>query len=209
MTQDQSPTGPANDNQHAAAARSAATGGSAGASGSAGAGSGGSAAAGSGGGSHALLGVYLNDHLAGSTSGLGLARRTARAHRGTPSGAPLQRIAAEIAEDRAALLDIMRTLNVPVRRYKIAGGWVIERVGRLKPNARLFRRSPLSSLIELEALRLGIEGKSAGWRALRGLATHPGRIDADRLDRLITRADEQAATVEELRLRAAADAFPR
>jgi hypothetical protein len=166
------------------------------------------AAAGPGGGSHALLRVYLNDHLAGATSGVGLARRTARAHSGTPGGDALQRIAAEIAEDRAALLDIMRALDVPVRRYKIAGGWVLEKVSRLKPNRRLVRRSPLSSLIELEALRLGVEGKAAGWRALRVLATRPGPIDADRLDHLITRADEQAATVEELRLRAAAEAFP-
>jgi hypothetical protein len=157
---------------------------------------------------HALLGVYLNDHLAGATAGLELARRTARAHRSSPGGEALRRLAAEIAEDRGALLDIMRTLHVPVRRYKVAGGWAAEKISRLKANRRLVRRSPLSALIELETLRIGVDGKSAGWRALRVLATRPGRLDAGRLDRLVERADQQAATIEELRLRAAIESFP-
>ena len=153
------------------------------------------------------LAIYLNDHLGGSTAGLELARRTARAHRGTPAGEVLGRIVAEIAEDREALLRIMRALGVPVQRYKMAVGWVSEKAARLKPNGRLLRRSPLSSVIELESLRIGIEGKAAGWRALRIVAARDARLDAAPLDRLLVRAGEQADTVEELRLRAAAEAF--
>ncbi|MEN3359258.1 MAG: hypothetical protein V7637_3240 [Mycobacteriales bacterium] len=155
-----------------------------------------------------LLGIYLNDHLAGATSGLELVRRMAGAHHGSPSGPTLRRLATEIADDRTALLDIMRTLRVPVRQYKVAGGWIAEKISRLKLNGHLLSRSPLSSLVELEALQIGVEGKAAGWRALRLLATGPGRLDADQLDHLITRATEQAATVDELRLAAAATAFP-
>jgi hypothetical protein len=154
-----------------------------------------------------LLGVYLNDHLAGATSGVDLARRTARAHRGSPAGEALQRVATEIAEDRATLLDIMRRLGVPVRRYKVVGGWVVEKISRLKSNRRLFSRSPLSSLIELETLRIGVDGKQAGWQALRVVAARSGPLDADQLDRLVARAEQQAATVEQLRLRAAAEAL--
>lgn len=153
------------------------------------------------------LAIYLNDHLAGSTGGLELARRTARAHRGRPAGEVLARIVAEIAEDREALLRIMRTLGVPVQRYKVAMGWVAEKAARLKPNGRLLRRSPLSSVVELESLRIGIEGKAAGWRALRTVATREPRLDAALLDRLLGRAGEQADSVEELRLQAAAEAF--
>jgi hypothetical protein len=155
-----------------------------------------------------LLGIYLNDHLLGATSGLELVRRMAGTHHGSPTGPTLRRLATEIAEDRTALLDIMRTLRVPVRRYKVAGGWLAEKIGRLKLNGRLLSRSPLSSLVELEALQIGVAGKVAGWRALRVLATGTGRLDADQLDHLIKRATEQAATVEELRLKAAAAAFP-
>jgi hypothetical protein len=153
------------------------------------------------------LAIYLNDHLGGSTGGLELARRTARAHRGTPAGEVLARVVAEIAEDREALLRIMRTLGVPVQRYKVAVGWAAEKAARLKPNGRLLRRSPLSSVIELESLRLGIEGKAAGWRALRTVAAREPRLDEALLDRLLDRAGEQADTVEELRLRTAAETF--
>jgi hypothetical protein len=124
-----------------------------------------------------------------------------------PAGEPLARVAAEIAEDREALLRIMRALGVPVQRYKVVAGWVAEKAGRLKPNGRLLRRAPLSSLIELESLRIGIEGKAAGWRALGTVTAQESRLDAALLDRLLARAREQADTVEDLRLRAAAEAF--
>jgi hypothetical protein len=45
------------------------------------------------------------------------------------------------------------------------------------------RRSPLSDLIELEAMRTGVEGKAALWRALRALADSDSRLDCDELDR--------------------------
>jgi len=89
-----------------------------------------------------FLGIYLNDHLGGSTSGLELVRRTARAHADTAAGAPLRQLAGEIAEDRRALVAIMRTLRVPVRHYKVLGGWAAEKAARLKPNGRLRQRSP-------------------------------------------------------------------
>ena len=76
--------------------------------------------------------------------------------------------------DRAALLDLMAALDVPVRTYKVYAGLVGERVGRRKLNGRLLTRSPPSSLEELELLSLGVTGKAAGWRTLRLLA------DADR-----------------------------
>ncbi|GAA2077867.1 hypothetical protein [Actinomadura alba] len=150
-----------------------------------------------------LIGVYLNDHLAGSTAGVELVRRAARSQRHWVGGQVLERIAAEIAEDRAELIAMMRALGVPVRRYKVCAGWAVEKLGRVKVNRRLVRRSPLSDVIELEALRLGIEGKQAGWRVLRMLADTDDRLDPARLDRLIGRARGQAETVEDLRVRAA------
>lgn len=150
-----------------------------------------------------LLGIYLNDHLGGATGGLELARRVARAHRGTPAGEPLAAVAAEIGEDRRTLLGIMDTLRVPVRRYKVALGWAAEKGARLKLNGRLVRRSPLSSLLELESLLIGIEGKAAGWRTLRRLTDAEPRLDPALLDRLHERARRQADTVEELRAGAA------
>ncbi|MCW2725833.1 MAG: hypothetical protein JWN35_2754 [Frankiales bacterium] len=147
-----------------------------------------------------LLGIYLNDHLAGSTTGLELFRRAAASHRGTPAGQVLDRLTPEVEEDREQLLRIMRTLDVPVRQYKVAAGWAMEKVGRLKLNGRLLSRSPLSSVVELEALYLGVQGKGAGWRLLRVM--DDPRLDPAQLDRLIDRAAAQADALEELRLSA-------
>lgn len=103
------------------------------------------------------LGIYLNDHLAGATFGIGLAQRIAHQHRHSARNADLKRISDEIAQDRQTLLELMDALDVPARRYKVYGGWAAERLGRLKPNGVLYRRSGLSTFIELETLRLGVE----------------------------------------------------
>jgi hypothetical protein len=119
----------------------------------------------------------------------------------------LTRITREIEEDREALLEIMTALEVPVRQYKVASAWVIEKVGRLKLNGRLLDRSPLSSLVELEALRLGVEGKACLWRTLLHVAKHEPRLDSSRLDTLLDRATRQLESLEELRTGAAAEAL--
>jgi hypothetical protein len=153
------------------------------------------------------LGIYLNDHLAGATGGTELARRMARTHRGTGRERDLGRLAREIAEDQDSLRDIMKTLGVPVRRHKAAAGWLGEKAGRLKPNGRLVRRSPLAPLLELEMMRLGVEGKAAGWRTLRELADSDERLDSARLDGLLARARQQATLLEDLRIRRATEIF--
>ncbi|MBL1086915.1 hypothetical protein JK359_33965 [Streptomyces actinomycinicus] len=158
---------------------------------------------GTGGADMKLLGIYLNDHLAGATAGTQRAGHLVRSTRGTALGRALAPVAAEIGEDRSALLGIMRDLDVPVRRAKVCAGWTLEKVGRLKANGRLVRRSPLSTVLELEALRLGVEGKAAGWLLLRRLATADGRLDPGRLDTLLERARQQQVTVEEWRIHAA------
>ncbi|MFJ4367441.1 hypothetical protein [Streptomyces chartreusis] len=148
-----------------------------------------------------LLGVYLNDHLAGATGGVERARHMTRSHRGTDLAAAMEPICNEITEDRAILIEIMERLDIPVRHYKIYAGRVAERAGRLKSNGRLVGRSPLSPLLELEALRVGVEGKAAVWQTLRDLADNEDRLDPDLLDSLLERARRQQGTLEELRRR--------
>ncbi|MFL6143748.1 MAG: hypothetical protein ACJ72N_18035 [Labedaea sp.] len=154
-----------------------------------------------------LLGIYLNDHLAGATLGLDLAKRLAKAEREWTGGPTLTAIAEEIEEDRASLIALMGEVGVPVRRYKAAAAWTAEKVARLKLNGRLLRRSPLSRVFELEMLRLGVTGKAAGWRSLRTRAEHDSRLDAARLDELRNRARRQSQQLERLRARAASEAF--
>jgi hypothetical protein len=154
-----------------------------------------------------LLPIYLNDHLAGSTAGLELARRLLRSNSRNEYGADLARLAGEIEQDRESLQSIMRVLDVGVDRVKVAVGWTAEKVGRLKLNGRLLSYSPLSRLMELEVLMLGVTGKLALWRTLRQLAAEDSRLDRRDLDRLIERAAGQLQEVETLRERAVIDAF--
>ncbi|MEU2778159.1 hypothetical protein ABZ646_36080 [Streptomyces sp. NPDC007162] len=149
-----------------------------------------------------LLGIYLNDHLAGATAGTGRARFMSRSHSDPPFAEPLRNLAGEITEDRTSLLRIMRGLGIPARRYTVAAAGVAERLGRLKSNGRLVRPSPLTLVVELEFLRLGVTGKELGWRTLRSLAEADDRLDERELDRLLARAEQQLSTLEELRVRA-------
>ncbi|GAB2994681.1 hypothetical protein LWP59_01245 [Amycolatopsis acidiphila] len=157
--------------------------------------------------SRTLLGIYLNDHLAGAMAGVDLARRLARNEGEWAGNGKLERLAEEIEQDRATLLEIMAALGEPVRRVEMLAGWAAEKAARFKLNGRIVTRSPLSRLMEFEAMRLGVEGKVAGWRTLRARAAVDPRLDAAKLDELITNGRSQITRLERLRARAAAELF--
>ena len=153
------------------------------------------------------LSTYLNDHLAGATVGVELARRARGNNERSELGAFLERLAAEIEEDREALVAVMDRLDIGKDRVKVAAGWLTEKVGRLKPNNRLFGYSPLSRQVELEALALGVEGKRRLWQVLRQL--EEPRLSEFDFDALLERARSQRERLQERRLAAALDAFKR
>jgi hypothetical protein len=152
-----------------------------------------------------LLGIYLNDHLAGSSGGVALARRMLRENRDNALGRELERLVPEIEADRGTLLEMMRRTGVPARRYKAAAARIGEIGGRLKLNGRLLSYSPLSRLSELEWLIIGIEGKASMWRSLREAEVSALR-DVD-FASLIARADEQQGVLEDRRHEVAVAAF--
>jgi hypothetical protein len=147
-----------------------------------------------------LLGIYLNDHLAGSIGGVETARRARGSNEGTEFGEPLARLCEEIESDRDSLEAVMKELGVGRSRIKPAIGWLGEKLGRLKPNGQLRGYSPLSRIVELELLLLGITGKSRLWTLLEELVGD--RSEAD-FAVLIARAEDQRARVAELQLSAA------
>jgi hypothetical protein len=151
-----------------------------------------------------LLSIYLNDHLGGSTMGVELARRSAQNNGGTSLGELLEQLTAEIVEDRVALRRLMERLAVRPNGIKVALAWAAEKGGRLKLNGRLGGYSPLSRVIELEGLQLGITGKREMWKALsRSLGTVPG-FD---FEELAARAERQLRDLEPHHREAAELAF--
>ncbi|MGH3993403.1 MAG: hypothetical protein ACRDSN_13195, partial [Pseudonocardiaceae bacterium] len=154
-----------------------------------------------------LLRIYLQDHLAGSTGGLELVRRARGANEGTPYGEPLAKLADDIEADRRLLESLMDDLGFGADRAKNLAFWVGEKAGRLKLNGQVTGYSPLSRMIEIEGLITGVNGKRSLWLTLLDVAESEQELDADRLRRLVDRAEQQLATLHELRSRAGREAF--
>ena len=153
------------------------------------------------------LTIYLQDHAAGARFGLELARRARDANKGTELGEFLIGLADQIAEDRTALLGIMDDLGVGEDRLKNSAAWTGEKLGRAKLNGRLLKRAPLSTVLELEGLLAGVEGKLGLWRSLGEIApTHAG-LDEAEMDRLARRAQRQITGLRRHHKDAAREAF--
>ena len=157
--------------------------------------------------SNELLGVYLNDHLAGSAAGLELAEKLRDNNQGTELGNVMAALHHDIEQDRSALEELMDRLEVTRHPVKEAAGWVLERLSRLRLNPALTGSADLTRLLETEALSLGIEGKQRMWLALKEAAARDHRLAGTDYDRLIERASGQRRTLEPHRLAAAERSF--
>src|SRR6188474_1149252 len=93
-------------------------------------------------------GIYLNDHLAGSSFGLELAERIAKQNEGNDYGKAVEALSGEIAEDRDKLEQLMKALGVRRKIARQVLTWASEKAARLKPNGKLVGYSPLSRYME-------------------------------------------------------------
>jgi hypothetical protein len=147
-----------------------------------------------------LLRLYLDDHASLLTVERGLVRRMigSGAHE---DGALLAGLRAEIEEDGARVVQLGRRIGWSPSRLKTGAAWTAERVARLKTNGRLVRRSPLSTLLELEGLGLLLAARGNLWSALAEVAAgaHEREDCAARAERVAARRRE----VDAARLRAA------
>ena len=149
------------------------------------------------------LRIYLQNHEAAGRAGLDLSRRSAEHQRDRMHGPVLRDLCADIQDDRQRLQVIMRSLQVrpnPLLGLALQAG---ERVARLKPNGRVIRRSPLSDLIEIEALIDAVSAKRAGWYALA--ATSLRVPVTSQVAELITRADDQLERLRSIHATVAAE----
>ncbi len=157
--------------------------------------------------SNELLGVYLNDHLAGSAAGIDLAGKLRDNNQGSALGNDMAALHRDISEDRDSLEELMRRLEVERHPVKEAAGWVLEKLSRLRLNPALTGGAQLTRLLETEALSLGIEGKLSMWLALKEAAAADRRLGGTDFDRLIERARGQRRALEPHRLGAAVRSF--
>lgn len=148
-----------------------------------------------------MLHAYLQHHWAGASAGVAMFRRVGRSHSDTDVAARVRRLATEVNDDREALRQIIVATGATPSRIGATTGRAVEFAGRFKPNGRLVRRSPLSDLFELEALRDAVAAKRAGWQLLGAATEDDVRVDRPQLEELIRRADDQLARLEDLHLR--------
>lgn len=122
------------------------------------------------------LSIYLNDHLALMTSEAELIRRCRSENSGTPLATFLDRLVPEVERQHSVARDVLQRAGGSVSTLKQAGGWIAEKLGRLKLNDSLTEYSPLSRLIELEGLSLAATMRVMLWENLAATRDHDTRL---------------------------------
>ncbi|GAB3712318.1 hypothetical protein [Mariniluteicoccus flavus] len=145
-----------------------------------------------------LLHVYLQDHHAGASAGVDLFRRVADSHSRPDVRETVARLGDEVEADKALLEELMAAVGAKPAAVKDIPARVGEKLSQLKANNRLVERSPMSDLLELEALTLAVHGKLLGWKTLQELADP--RLSSELITRLIDRAADQGRELDDLRL---------
>ena len=136
--------------------------------------------------------VYLNDHLAGAMLGSDLAEQLQKENESTPLGDLMTTIAAQIEEDREALIDLMERMGTSKNPVKQATTW-LHRQGESRPKfSGLTSGEPeVGTFMALESLTLGVEGKASLWKALKAVADRYEPLQSTNLDELGERAKTQ------------------
>lgn len=156
-----------------------------------------------------VLHGHMQHHWVGATGGTKLFERIARTHPDPATAAGVGRMAGVVAEEREELRQIMHSVGATPSLVGSMAARAGEMVARLKPNGHILTRSPLTDILELEALRTAVSGKRAGWQVLRGLAEDDPLLDHAELDRLVGQAEEQLVELEELHRRVAQERLRR
>jgi hypothetical protein len=149
------------------------------------------------------LGIYLNDHLAGSVLAIELLEHLEKAHAGKELEKFIARLRADILADQQVLEGLMRHLEITTSRPRKAMAWLTEKFTELKLRFDDTVDGSLRLLESLEVIAIGIDGKTALWRSLAGAAEiNPWLRNMD-YTILEQRAKEQRLRIEVERLNAA------
>jgi len=152
------------------------------------------------------LGIYLNDHVAGSVLALELLDHLIDLPEAPESGL-LTQLRSDIEEDQQTLQQLLRAAGAKESPVRKAAAWLTEKLGRAKLRMEDSGTGGLRVLEALETLALGIQGKLALWRSLATLGEAVPQLEALDLTRLQARALDQFQRVDRLRLNVARQAL--
>ena len=155
-----------------------------------------------------FLGLYLSDHLTGATAGAERIERMAADFVDTPVFAALSELAAEIRGEHLYVQHLIGELGLRRRPIAEAVSWVGERVGRLKANGSLLKRSPMTLVLEAELMRSAVIGKLGMWQTLDDNAEGLG-LDAEQFREFAQKAEHQREVLDTVHSYARSRAFRR
>jgi hypothetical protein len=144
-----------------------------------------------------LLATYLDDHRAGAAAGRALSRRMADENSDTGWAEKLSKLAEDIEADDRTLAALRRALGVRGGLVKRALARVAAATARLKLNRRLVRYSPLSRILEAEAMMAGVVAKKCLWVAMRTRGDLGDRTAQFDFESLANRASKQIELLAE------------
>ncbi|GAA4902936.1 hypothetical protein GCM10025789_22180 [Tessaracoccus lubricantis] len=148
------------------------------------------------------LKTYLRDHHSGSVAGVDGFHRVAEYHSDPEVRTAVARIAQDIEKAQDELEAIMKRFGAKPNAAKDLMAKAGEKVTRMKMNREVTKRSPLSDVVELEALMDAVHAQSRGWQILLQIDGDAG-LDRGQLTDLFARARSHETELEELWLKQA------
>lgn len=156
-----------------------------------------------------MLATYLDDHRAGAAAGRALSRRMARENSDTGWAERLAGLAEDIEVDDRTLGELRRVLGIRGGLVKRVLARAAAGAARLKLNRFIVGYSPLSRVLEAEAMMAGVVAKKCLWAAMRSRVGIGGQTAQFDFVSLETRARDQIRLLTEYHEAAAKAAFTR
>ena len=145
------------------------------------------------------LAIYLKDHLAGARVALNQLEAMCNEHEDERYREFAKRLLPDIQSDDNTLRSIVEAIDEEPSGIRNAGGWLLEKMARLKLGHT--KTEGFELFESLEMLSVGIIGKRSLWKALQIVSKEDSRLLKFDFDTLLHRADDQFQSVEEERLR--------
>jgi hypothetical protein len=153
------------------------------------------------------LRIYLSDHVALMVGEIALAKRCHASNRNGPLGEFLSRLVVQIENQRAVAGDVLKRIGGSESTVKNAATVLAERLGRFKLNDSLLTYSPLSRVVELEALAAAAQERVSLWDTLDAVGSGDGRLEGITFSVFRDEADAHLREMNTRRRFAAAEAF--
>jgi hypothetical protein len=144
------------------------------------------------------LATYLNDHLGGAQIAVQILEAMRDQHDDKRFREFANMLLPGIQADDQTVRSIAKDIGASTSVVKEAGGWLLEKLARIKLGHT--GTTDIGMFESLELLSVGIQGKLCLWKALRAASRLDSRLRAYPFEDLINRAQQQYEKVEAQRL---------